>query len=42
MASRMSLVDSMEFFVLGEPTAEHAEAPAAIRGVQYYSQIAST
>jgi len=41
MGSLMSLVDSIEFFVLGEPTTEHIEALAAVPGAQFYSEIAS-
>jgi quinol monooxygenase YgiN len=41
MGSLMSLVDSMEFFVLGEPTAEHLEALAAVPGAQFYTELAS-
>lgn len=36
----MRTLDSMEFFVLGQPTAEHAEALAAVPGAQFYSEIA--
>jgi hypothetical protein len=41
MGNLMALINSMEFFVLGEPTAEHAEALAAIPGAQFYSELAS-
>jgi quinol monooxygenase YgiN len=41
MGDLMALVDSIEFFVLGEPTAEHVEALAAIPGAQFYSELAS-
>ena len=41
MGSLMALIDSIEFFVLGQPTAEHAEALAAVPGAQFYSEIAS-
>lgn len=41
MGNLMALVDSMEFFVLGEPTAEHIEALAAVPGAQFYSELAS-
>jgi quinol monooxygenase YgiN len=41
MGGLMTLIDSLEFYVLGEPTAEHAEAPAAIPGAQFYSELAS-
>jgi quinol monooxygenase YgiN len=42
MGSLLALIDSIEFFVLGQPTAEHAEALAAVPGAQFYSEIAST
>jgi quinol monooxygenase YgiN len=41
MGSLMALVDSIEFYVLGEPTAEHAEALAAVPGAQFYSELTS-
>lgn len=41
MASLMTLIDSMDFYVLGEPTAEHAEGLAAVPGAQFYSELAS-
>ena len=41
MAGLMALIGSIEFYVLGEPTAEHAEALAAVPGAQFYSEIAS-
>jgi len=41
MGSLMALIDSLEFFVLGEPNAEHAEALAAVPGAQFYSELAS-
>jgi quinol monooxygenase YgiN len=41
MGSLMSLIDSLEFYVLGEPTAEHADALAAVPGAQFYSELAS-
>ena len=41
MGSLMALIDSLEFFVLGEPTAEHAEALASVPGAQFYSELAS-
>ncbi len=40
MGSLMALIDSLEFFVLGQPTAEHAEALAAVPGAQFYAEIA--
>jgi quinol monooxygenase YgiN len=41
MGSLMALIESLEFFVLGEPTAEHAEALASVTGAQFYSELAS-
>ena len=41
MGSLMALIDSLEFFVLGEPTPEHAEALASVPGAQFYSELAS-
>jgi quinol monooxygenase YgiN len=41
MGSLMALIDSLEFFVLGTPTAEHAEALAAVPGAQFYTELAS-
>ena len=41
MASLMALIGSMEFYVLGEPTAEHAEMLSAVPGAQFYSELAS-
>ena len=41
MGSLMALIDSLEFFVLGEPTDEHAEALASVPGAQFYSELAS-
>ena len=41
MGSLMALIDSVEFVVLGEPTAEHAEALSAVPGAQFYSELAS-
>ncbi|MGE0026367.1 MAG: putative quinol monooxygenase [Thermoleophilia bacterium] len=40
MGGLMALIDSIEFFVLGEPTAEHAEALASIPGARFYSELA--
>jgi len=34
-------IDSIEFFVLGEPTPEHAEALANVPGAQFYTELAS-
>lgn len=41
MGTLMGLIDSLEFFVLGEPTPEHAEALANVPGAQFYSELAS-
>lgn len=41
MGSLMALIDSLEFYVLGEPTAEHSEALASVPGAQFYSELAS-
>jgi len=41
MGSLMALIDSLEFFVLGEPTAEHAAALASVPGAQFYSELAA-
>jgi quinol monooxygenase YgiN len=41
MGGLMALIDSLEFFVLGEPTAEHAEALASVPRAQFYSKLAS-
>ena len=36
----MALIDGVEFYVLGEPTAEHAAALAAVPGARFYSKLA--
>ena len=41
MGSLMALIGSIEFFVLGEPTAEHAEALRSVPGAQFYTELAS-
>lgn len=41
MSSLMQLIDSVEFFVLGEPTREHAAALSSVPGAQFYSEVAS-
>jgi quinol monooxygenase YgiN len=41
MGSLMALIDSVEFVVLGEPTAEHAEALSTVPGAQFYTKLAS-
>lgn len=42
MGRLMALIDGMEFYVLGEPTAEHAAALASVPGAQFYTELAST
>ena len=41
MGSLMALISSLEFYVLGEPTAEHAAMLSAVPGAQFYSELAS-
>ena len=41
MGTLMGLIDSVEFYVLGNPTPEHAEALANVPGAQFYSEFAS-
>ena len=41
MGELMTLIDGIEFYVLGQPTAEHAAALAAVPGAQFYSELAS-
>lgn len=41
MGSLMALIDSVEFVVLGQPTAEHAKALGAVPGAQFYAELAS-
>ncbi|HEX6658961.1 MAG TPA: antibiotic biosynthesis monooxygenase family protein [Ilumatobacter sp.] len=41
MGSLMALIDSVEFVVLGEPTAEHAAALASVPGAQFFTEVAS-
>jgi quinol monooxygenase YgiN len=41
MGSLMALIGSIEFYVLGEPTAEHAAMLSAVPGAQFYSELAS-
>ena len=41
MGELMALIDGMEFYVLGEPTAEHADALAAVPGAQFHTELAS-
>ena len=37
----MSQIDSLDFYVLGEPTPEHAAALSNVPGAQFYSEVAS-
>ena len=37
----MGLIGSVEFYVLGNPTAEHAQALAAVPGGQLYTELAT-
>lgn len=41
MGALMALIDSVEFVVLGEPTAEHAAALASVPGGQLFTEVAS-
>ena len=41
MGRLMALIGPLEFYVLGDPTAEHAAALAAVPGAQFYSELAS-
>ncbi len=41
MGRLMSLIDSVEFVVLGEPTAEHVAALSSVPGAQFFSEVAS-
>jgi quinol monooxygenase YgiN len=41
MATLMALIGSIEFYVLGEPTAEHAAMLSAVPGAQFFSELAS-
>lgn len=41
MGALMALIDSIEFFVLGEPTPEHRAALSRVPGAQFYSEVAS-
>ncbi|MEN9646410.1 MAG: Antibiotic biosynthesis monooxygenase [Actinomycetota bacterium] len=40
MGRLMALIDSVEFVVLGEPTAEHAAALASVPGAQFFQEVA--
>lgn len=41
MGRLMTKIDSIEFYVLGEPTPEHAAALSNVPGAQYFSELAS-
>lgn len=41
MGKLMAMIDGLEFYVLGDPTAEHAAALAGVPGAQFYSELAS-
>jgi quinol monooxygenase YgiN len=41
MGALMAVIDSLEFFVLGEPTPEHLAALSRVPGAQFYSELAS-
>ena len=41
MGRLMTRIDSLEFYVLGEPTPDHAAAVANVPGAQFYSEVAS-
>jgi hypothetical protein len=41
MGKLMAMIDGLEFYVLGQPTAEHAAALAGVPGAQFYSELAS-
>lgn len=41
MGSLMALIGSIEFYVLGEPTPEHAAMLSEVPGAQFYSELAS-
>lgn len=41
MGSLMALIGSIEFYVLGEPTADHAAMLSAVPGAQFYSELAN-
>ena len=41
MGGLMALIDTVEFVVLGEPTAEHAAALSSVPGAQFFTEVAS-
>lgn len=41
MGNLMALIDGLDFYVLGEPTAEHREAVSGVPGAQFYEHLAS-
>jgi quinol monooxygenase YgiN len=41
MGRLMTLIDSVEFVVLGDPTPEHAAALSSVPGAQFFSEVAS-
>ena len=41
MGTLMALIDSIEFVVLGAPTAEHIAALSKVPGAQLFSEVAS-
>lgn len=41
MGKLMALIGSIEFHVLGQPTAEHAAMFSAVPGAKFYSELAS-
>lgn len=41
MGRLMSLIDSVEFVVLGDPTPEHSAALSSVPGAQFFSEVAS-
>ena len=41
MEDLMARIDAIEFFVLGEPTPEHAQMLSAVPGAQFHSELAS-
>jgi quinol monooxygenase YgiN len=41
MGRLMARIDSVEFYVLGEPTPEHAAALANVPGAHFYSEVAT-
>lgn len=41
MEDLMARIGTIEFFVLGEPTPEHAQMLSAVPGAQFHSELAS-